>query len=172
MKLLKTMDSKRLYFSFLITILCFMVSCTAEETPTETNENLVIVTNYDYTPVELETLNLINNYRVSIGLNALGKINHVSYKSEEHDEYMIANNVVNHDDFDARSENLMKTLGAKKVSENIAYNFNSAQGVFDAWLKSDGHRQNIEGDFTHFGISVREDPATGKKYYTNIFVKI
>jgi hypothetical protein len=52
------------------------------------------------------------------------KINHMSFKSEEHDNYMIANNVVNHN-FVARSENIIKTLGAKTVSENIAYNYNT-----------------------------------------------
>jgi hypothetical protein len=53
------------------------------------------------------------------------KINHMSFKSEEHDNYMIANNVVNHNDFVARSENIINTLGAKTVSENIAYNYNT-----------------------------------------------
>lgn len=159
--------------SFFVVILTFIVSCTAEDTGSqESSESLPIVLNYDYSPVELETMTLINNYRVSIGLNALEKINHISYKSEEHDNYMIANNVVNHNDFEARSSNIMKVLHAKNVSENIAYNYNSAQGAFDAWLRSEGHKKNIEGDFTHFGISIRENPVTGKKYYTNIFVKI
>ncbi|HKO77880.1 MAG TPA: CAP domain-containing protein [Flavobacterium sp.] len=160
--------------SFFVVILTFMVSCTAEDTTgsQESSESLPIVLNYDYSPVELETMALINDYRVSIGLNALEKINHISYKSEEHDNYMIANNVVNHNDFEARSSNIMKVLNAKNVSENIAYNYNSAQGAFDAWLRSEGHKKNIEGDFTHFGLSIRENPVTGKKYYTNIFVKI
>jgi uncharacterized protein YkwD len=168
------MNSKLLRLSFFTAVLCFMVSCTAEDSASaeETSENLPIVLNYDYSPVELETMTLINNYRLSIGLKALEKINHVSHKSEEHDNYMIANNVVNHNDFEARSANIIKVLHAKNVSENIAYNYNSAKGAFDAWLKSEGHKQNIEGDFTHFGIAIRENPANGKKYYTNIFVKI
>nr|WP_100433646.1 CAP domain-containing protein [Flavobacterium sp. 1] len=150
-----------------------MVSCSAEDVSDQTASDVpAVVLRYDYSAIELETMTLINNYRVSKGLNALEKINHVSYKSEEHDEYMIANNVVNHDDFEARSNNIMKVLGAKKVSENVAYNYNSAKGAFDAWLKSEGHKENIEGDFTHFGISIRENPSNGKKYYTNIFVKI
>ena len=151
-----------------------MSSCTNEDTTAsqEPKDNQSIVLNYDYTAVELETMTLINNYRVSIGLNALEKINHISYKSEEHDNYMIANNVVNHNDFEARSSNIIKVLHAKNVSENIAYNYNSAQGAFDAWLKSEEHKKNIEGNYTHFGISIRENTATGKKYYTNIFVKI
>jgi uncharacterized protein YkwD len=166
------MNSKLFRLPFLVVILSFMYSCSTEDSNASIPESPSIVLNYEYSPLELETMALINNYRVSIGLNALEKINHISHKSEEHDNYMIANNVVNHDDFVARSENIIKVLGAKSVSENIAYNYNSAKGAFDAWLKSDGHRENIEGNFTHFGISVRENPVNGKKYYTNIFVKI
>jgi uncharacterized protein YkwD len=167
------MNSKFIRLSFFITILSFLVSCTVEDTTSsDTASSLPVVLNYDYSPLELETMTLINNYRVSVGLNSLEKINHISYKSEEHDNYMIANNVVNHNDFEARSENLMQVLHAKNVSENIAYNYTSAKGAFDAWLKSESHKKNIEGDFTHFGISIRENPANGKKYYTNIFVKI
>jgi uncharacterized protein YkwD len=84
--------------------------------------------NYTYSANELETMKLINDYRVSFGLNALERINHISFKSEEHDDYMIANNVVNHNDFVARSENI-RVLGAKKVGENIAYNYSSPQAV-------------------------------------------
>ncbi|MBW4362181.1 CAP domain-containing protein [Flavobacterium taihuense] len=165
------MNSKLFRVYFFAALLCFIVSCTAEDNDTESlNESAVV--NYDYSAVELETMALINNYRVSIGLKSLEKINYISYKSEEHDNYMITNNVVNHNDFEARSTNIMKVLGAKTVSENIAYNYNSAKGVFDAWLRSEGHKENIEGNFTHFGISIREDPKTGEKYYTNIFVKI
>lgn len=126
---------------------------------------------YIYSPSELEAMALINNYRQSIGLKTLGQINYASIKSEEHDNYMITNNVVNHNNFVGRSESIMKTTGAKIVSENIAYNYNSAQSVLTAWLNSPTHKQNIEGDFTDFGISIRVN-STGKKYYTNIFVKI
>jgi uncharacterized protein YkwD len=166
------MNAKLLRLSFFVAILSFMVSCSPEDNSSTPESSLPVVLNYEYNPIELETMALINDYRTSIGLNKLEKINHVSHKSEEHDHYMIANNVVNHDDFVARSENIIETLGAKKVSENIAYNYNSAKSAFDAWLKSEAHRENIEGDFTHFGIAVRENPVNGRKYYTNIFVKI
>lgn len=126
---------------------------------------------YNYSPDELEAMDLINNYRQSIGLKTLGEINYASIKSEEHDNYMIANNVVNHNNFVERSENIKKLTGAKLVSENIAYNYNSAQSVLTAWLNSPAHKDNIEGNFTDFGISIRVNSA-GKKYYTNIFVKI
>ncbi len=127
---------------------------------------------YTYNSDELEVMSLINTYRVSIGLNTLEQVNYISYKSEEHNTYMIANNVVNHNDFVARSEDIMKVLGAKAVSENIAYNYNTPQAAVNAWLNSPTHKENIEGSFTHFGISIRIDAVSGKKYYTNMFAKI
>lgn len=130
------------------------------------------IVNYAYNTSEIETLNLINAYRLSIGLSSLEKNNYISFKSEEHDNYMIANDLVNHDDSVNRSENIMKVLGAKSVGENIAYNYTTPEAVFNAWLSSPVHKENIEGDFTCFGISIRENPITGDKYYTNIFAKM
>ena len=86
-------------------------------------------------------------------------------------DYMIENDVVGHQYFDQRASNIKQVLGAVQVSENVAYNYQSNEGVLNAWLLSDGHKDNIEGDFTHFGISVKTNPNTGKKYYTNIFMK-
>lgn len=153
-----------------------MNSCSADTA--ETNESSTtpstdkLVTDYTYNDAELETMQAINTYRVSIGLNALEKINHISYKCEEHNKYMIANKVVDHNDFVARSENLIKLLGAKNVGENVAYNYKTANAVLQSWLASPGHKKNIEGNYTHFGIAVTTDSRTGEKYYTNIFVRI
>ena len=157
----------------IVSVIYTLNSCSSDDSTTSTaSVSSLLVAEYTYNATELQTMTLINNYRVSVGLNPLEKINHMSYKSEEHDNYMIANNVVNHNDFVARSENIMKVLGAKTVSENIAYNYSTPQAALNAWLASKGHKQNIEGDFTHFGISIRENPANGRKYYTNIFAKI
>jgi len=158
----------------LLTLIFTLGSCSSNESEaiTEANSQAVIVQDYTYSADELETMKLINDYRVSVGLNSLEIINHISYKSEEHDNYMITNNVVSHDGFVARSQNIIKVLGAKTVAENIAYNYNTPSSALAAWLKSEGHKVNIEGDFTHFGIAIKTDPETGKKYYTNIFAKI
>ena len=115
-------------------------------------------------------IQLINQYRNSVNLNSLAVINHISFKSQEHNNYMIQNHVVNHDYFQERSENIIHVLGAVKVNENVAYNFISPSRALNAWLNSPGHRANIEGDFSHFGISVSESLETGKKYYTAIFI--
>ena len=167
------MKIKVLRALLLAAVICTMNSCSSDSYEVETTSlSLQKVVSYSYNSIELETMDLINAHRVSKGLNPLQKINHMSYKSEEHDNYMIANNVVNHNDFSARSENIMQTLGATSVSENIAYNYNTPQAVLNAWLASRSHKENIEGNFTHFGLAIKENPATGKKYYTNIFAKI
>ena len=168
------MKKKIMHTMLFIAICIAMNSCSADtadgtesSAPTE-----ALIANYTYNDSELETMQLINDYRVRIGLNALQKINHISYKCQEHNAYMIANNVVNHNGFTERSENIMELLGVKNVGENVAYNYKTAEAVLKAWLESPGHKENIEGNFTHFGLSVTTDPATGKKYYTNIFVRI
>lgn len=165
------MKAKLLRVLLLVAIVYTMNSCSSDSSENIVSSASQKTMSYSYNQSEIETMALINTYRVSIGLNALKEINHISYKSEEHDHYMIANNVVNHDDFVSRSENIMQVLGAKNVSENIAFNYNSPQAVLDAWLKSPSHKANIEGNFTHFGLSIRVSPE-GKKYYTNIFAKI
>lgn len=157
-----------------VVMLITMNSCSADTA--EVTEDSVTIkplnVNYTYNDSELELMQLINKYRVSIGLNALEKVNHISNKCHEHNKYMIANNVVDHTDFTARSEDIMKVLAAKNVGENVAYNYKTSEAVLKAWLESPGHKKNIEGTYTHFGISVSVDPATGKKYYTNIFARI
>lgn len=156
-------------------LLCALVftmnSCSSDAEETYTPQEKNVVANYDYSDLEIQMAQIINDYRVSQGLNPLELINFVSVKSEEHNEYMIVNKVVNHDQFQQRAADIIEALGAVKVNENIAYNYQAPNGAMDAWLASPGHKANIVGEFTHFGISIRVDPETGKKYYTNIFIK-
>lgn len=157
-----------------IAIVIAMNSCTADtvEGSVDKSPTEALITNYSYNDSELQVMKLINEYRKNVGLNALERVNHISSKCEEHNAYMIDNNVVNHNDFVARSQNITSVLGAKKVGENVAYNYKTPEAALRAWLDSPGHKENIEGDYTHFGISVTTDTATGKKYYTNIFAKL
>jgi len=83
---------------------------------------------------------------------------------------MVGINQVNHDNFLQRKNSLVQNAGAAKVSENVAYGYSSAQAVFNAWLSSDAHRINIEGDFTDFDISAEQNNE-GRWFYTNIFIK-
>ena len=152
-----------------LAIVFTMVSCSSDTE--ESSADKQVVTTYNYNETELKLVTLINNHRQSLGLNTLEVINHISYKSQEHNIYMIDNNVFNHDYFQQRSDNLIRVLGAERVGENIAYNYQTAESVFAAWLNSPSHKANIEGDYTHLGISVTTNPDTGRKYYTNMFMR-
>jgi uncharacterized protein YkwD len=153
-----------------LAIVFTMVSCSSDDSET-TNASAKLVTEYNYNDTELRLVQLINDYRQSLGLNRLEVINHISYKSEGHNEYMIEKQAISHDYFQERTTNLIQVLGAERVSENVAYNYNTAESAFAAWKNSPGHRANIEGDFTHFGVSVTIDSETGRKFYTNMFIK-
>lgn len=152
-------------------LMCFlmMVACSTDNA-NEAVVNYKVVNDFSYNQEELQIEQKINEYRISKGLTPLEKINHISYLSEGHDEYMITTKIVDHSYFNEREQNLKTTLGAKKVGENIAYGYETISSTFNAWLNSDLHRMNIEGDYTNFGVAVRKD-NNGTMYITNIFIK-
>jgi uncharacterized protein YkwD len=82
---------------------------------------------------------------------------------------MIENNVVNHDFFQQRVNNLQNTLGAVRVGENIAYNYQNPSSTLNAWLNSPGHKRNIEGDYTDFGLSITRS-SNQRNYITLILI--
>lgn len=120
--------------------------------------------------IEIEILELINDHRISLGLNVLNNMSTIKAEAFGHTDYMVVNNVVSHDNFYQRKQNLVKKVGATRVGENVAYAYSSAESVVNAWLNSAGHKEVIEGDYTDFDIAAEKN-AEGKWYYTNIFVK-
>ncbi|GLU43394.1 CAP domain-containing protein [Allomuricauda sp. NBRC 101325] len=124
-------------------------------------------------PVAMEEalLDLINQHRLSIGLNALEK-SATSYKyAEEHNDYMISQNTLSHDNFDDRAQKIASEMSAVSISENVARYYSSADATMEAWLESATHRTAMEGDFTHTTLSVQLD-KDGRPYYTEIFIKV
>jgi uncharacterized protein YkwD len=154
-------------FALLFTIVS-LTSCSSENEGG--NEPIETAKNYTHNASELDLLDKVNAYRVSIGLNPLQIIEHISYKSSEHNDYMVANQTVTHEGFEQRKENLQNVLGAYRVGENVAFAFATAQSTVSAWVNSPSHKANLEGDYTHFGASIRMD-SEGRKYYTNMFIK-
>jgi len=151
-----------------IAFVLFLASCSSEDS---SEIELTKVENYVYNDVEMDMMSRINSYREEMGLSSLEPIEHISFKSSEHNDFMIQNEVVGHHRFEHRSQNIRQVLGAVRVSENIAYNYNTNNAALNAWINSEGHNENLLGDYTHFGISIKTNPANGRKYYTNIFMK-
>ncbi|HSP40396.1 MAG TPA: CAP domain-containing protein [Gillisia sp.] len=123
-----------------------------------------------YSEMELEILTAVNDHRINIGLSELKRVDGITFLASDHNTYMIEKKQVSHDNFQKRYLALVNDIGAKAVSENVGYGYRTGQAVVNAWLNSEGHRKNIEGDYTHFGISVAQD-EDGKNYFTNIFAR-
>jgi uncharacterized protein YkwD len=126
--------------------------------------------NVEYSEMELEILNLVNDHRIAKGLTSLEKMNVVSSVAESHTNYMAETGIVSHDHFTERHQKLVNKADAKIVGENVGFGFTTAKGVVDAWLRSDGHRGIIEkASYTHFGISTEQN-VEGRNYFTQIFI--
>ena len=152
----------------LVTIFSF--SCSTENMDESTEQIEINTAIIEAKTIEVEALELINDYRLSQGLNILSDMDIVKSVAYSHTDYMLENNAISHDNFFKRSEYLKSHTGAERVSENVAYGYSSARTLVNAWLESDGHRENIEGDFTNFDISAEQNEE-GRWYYTNIFIK-
>lgn len=157
-------NSLALIFTIVSLTSCSSDNESATNTPDET------VRSYTHSASELELLDEVNAYRVSVGLNPLEIIEHISYKSSEHNDYMLATHTVTHEGFEERKTNLQEVLGAYRVGENVAFAYSTAQATVTAWVNSPSHKANLEGDYTHFGASIKMDDQ-GRKYYTNMFIK-
>ncbi len=151
-------------------LLFFSTSCSTDSTEDvmeETNQTVVIP---QPKSIEIEIMELINAYRISEGLSSLDNNDVIKGQAYSHTDYMVVNNNVSHDYFYSRKTYLENNVGALQVSENVAYGYTSAESVVNAWLNSEGHKQNIEGDYTDFEISAEQNDQ-GKWYFTNIFIK-
>ena len=167
-KLLKT-----ILFSFIL--LSLLVSCQKDDSFDDYNEE------YDYS-IDLnlanetdwvlanEILVLINNHRASLGLTEIEiDYDYASAYAVEHTNYMIENNLVNHDNFGYRS-GALKDRGAISVGENVAYGYTNAEDVVYAWLHSPTHKNIIEGDYSHLGFGVIQN-ENGTYFFTQLFTK-
>jgi uncharacterized protein YkwD len=153
----------------LFAVMLTSFSCTKESTE-DSFETTTILEAPQTKQIEIEILELINDYRLSLGLNALSNMTDIKAQAYGHTNYMKAEGSISHTNFYQRKQSLVNSAGAVNVGENVAYAYSSAQAVVNAWINSDSHRENMEGDYTNFDISAEQD-EDGRWYFTNIFVK-
>lgn len=162
---MKTLQFKQTLFLF-VSIL--FTSCAPEDDGIYFEK--ISETKIEYTDIELEILDLVNNYRATKGLKTLERSDFISSVALAHTNYMVNKGEANHDNFPQRNENLILNAAAKSVGENVAYGFSSANSVVTAWIKNNGHRAIIENEsYTHFGISIEQNNE-GRYFFTQIFI--
>ena len=156
-----------------LVVLCTMASCSKEESVVVDEVNYQIDLNLaqetDWV-VANEILRLVNEHRTSLGLQTIKRDqSYASAYAVDHTQYMIEQQQISHDNFGVRSSAL-KEQGAQVVGENVAFGYQSAEAVVNAWLNSPGHRKAIEGPYTHSGFGVITD-AKGTYFFTQLFYK-
>ncbi len=166
------------YCCALFVVLSLLYSCSEDESPVTdeetSSEQPPVDPTDEETPseqsIENEILKLVNEYRATKGLSPLEMSETANQLAVDHSKYMISIGQINHDNFDEKFEILKEKESATSIAENVASFYPDAKSVVEAWIGSDGHRKNIEGDFTHIGIAAVKD-ASGRYYYTQIFYR-
>ena len=84
------------------------ISCTRDAVGEERNPEAVLI----YSSIELELLDLVNDYRISTGYKELRKLDEISQQSLLHNKHMIEAGEVCHHNSADRFNVLSKTVGA------------------------------------------------------------
>ena len=121
---------------------------------------------------------LINDERVSNGVEALAHDAALRAVARAHSEDMIARDFFDHTNPDGDSPfDRMSDAGISYSSagENIAWNrgyADPAEVAVTGWMNSTGHRNNIlNAGFTHAGLGAAQDPSNGAWYFTQLFMR-
>ncbi len=149
--------------SLLVLVLSLgMFSCSEDEDTIQTTSETLVVD---------EIFRLVNEHRQEQGLSTLEKSNVADQLAVDHSRYMILQGRISHDNGNSKFLELQEKENARAMGENVASGQNSAQSVMTSWINSTtGHRENIEGNYTHIGIAAVKD-ENGRYYYTQIFYR-
>jgi uncharacterized protein YkwD len=159
---------------FALLLLCTVASCSKDPIAEQTADFTIDLSLAEQNDAQFaqEVLTLINEHRTSIGIDVIEiGTQFSSAYAVEHTNYMIDMSQINHDHFGIRSAALQST-GAHQVGENVAYGYNTAESVVNAWLNSPSHRDNIEGNYTHAGFGIKRCTESNTYYFTQLFYKV
>jgi uncharacterized protein YkwD len=118
--------------------------------------------------------NQVNQYRASHGLPPLSLDARISEQARVHSQNMAIGTVpFSHDGFTQRVQTIAKVIPYSGAAENVAYNqgySDPATQAVQGWLRSTGHRTNIEGQYNLTGIGIAKN-SQGEYYFTQIFIR-
>ncbi|MFN7182297.1 MAG: CAP domain-containing protein, partial [Planctomycetota bacterium] len=101
--------------------------------------------NSDQTKVEDECIAEHNKHRRSLGLNELQTDEKMRMAARKHSEHMAKVNQLAHEDIgDGTLSSRCAAEGTRCIGENVAKGMTSGAQAVQAWLKSPGHKANIE----------------------------
>ena len=162
---------------YFLLIVLFLYSCSKNDLQNPVNESelssteeLLLLSTEVHSPQEAALFQMINAYRISLNMNPFIFDNVSLYYAKEHSTYMASKGTTSHAKFGKRAEQISKLSGAEFVAENVAKDYDTIELAFEAWLESNGHRKNIEGDYTHSAVGIVENEV-GDLYFTQLFFR-
>lgn len=109
---------------------------------------------------ESEIISLINEKRIKHNLSPLSINPNLQIAAQNKSDYLINNNYFAHNTPDGKQfSSWIKDSGYKYslIGENLATNFSSSKNIFNAWMKSQSHRDNIlDPNFTEIGLGLNQ----------------
>ncbi|MGB3535135.1 MAG: CAP domain-containing protein [Microcoleaceae cyanobacterium] len=160
--------------------LLFLASCEAistEELNTMIPNRSIPVAaanNVNLEQLQQSVFQQVNEYRVSQNISPLTLDPTISQPSKQHSQNMATGKVpFSHNGAKQRFDKIANQISYQKIAENVGYNSgynNPAEQVVQGWIKSDGHRENILGDYNLTGIGIAKNDK-GEYYFTQIFVR-
>lgn len=140
----------------------------------EISSTVTKATNIRPTSLEQSVHQQINQYRAEHGLPPLTLDPRISEQARLHSRAM-ANGKVSfgHGGFKQRIDAINRVIPYRSAAENVAFNkgySNPGQQAVEGWIKSPGHRINIEGQYNLTGIGIVKN-AKGEYYFTQIFIR-
>jgi uncharacterized protein YkwD len=116
----------------------------------------------------------VNKYRASRQLPPLTLNSSIIEQARIHSQNMANGKVpFSHNGFQQRVDTIGKSITYRAAAENVAYNLGFSDPVRNAvegWIKSPGHRKNMEGDYNLTGIGIAKN-TKGEYYFTQVFIR-
>jgi len=124
--------------------------------------------------LERQVHNLVNVHRQARGLSPLAYNEEIASIARRHSQDMATGRAgVGHQGVEERRNDLVHVSVFKEFAENVGGNSyvlsQTAHEMVEGWLKSPGHRRNIEGEFNLTGVGIAQS-ATGLYFFTQIFL--
>ena len=128
--------------------------------------------------MELEFLDILNKARIDEGLNPLKLDYNLCGAARYHSYDMGSQNYFSHASYDrpynsgkiievcSTFERIKKWKNNYNMGENIAAGSGSAEGVYNQWINSPGHKKNMfNSSWTKIGIGFVKVPGSKHTYY-------
>ena len=138
------------------------------------NTNVAVPSGGKPEDLEREVYRLVNQHRSKEGFSGLKWSEEIAKECRIHSRNMASAKIkLSHEGFNERMMRIKKKIDFLRGAENVAFNEgvkDPARKVVETWLKSSGHRANIEGGYDLTGVGVAKNKE-GRYYFTQIFIK-